>query len=778
MTNNSTPNKNSEETPISLGGCGPEISKTDEDSNSNSNSNTSHRRDDQPGPPLGHRLGITKASSQQLQKPSHPKFQYLSKIPSTTSTTGEDTPPHDNTSSPTEYNGKTYIEADENKEEDLDLPEKIHRGVAASIQIDLKRNLRTQQTHQQAIRPLFGASDHCIKGRDYYYDKYAPQKTNKLALGNHHEDATVDDDAQSSCSTLTTTRSMLLQQDECAITVSSLSVAKKETCDVGVAKAFPCRETGLAKREKPIRMGAKGNGREIANKNDNRKESSPPISLVSTGASSKSAPNPPEEAAEWNDESTKYRDVNIQSRGGRTPTQRPALAGRADSLNLDPKEMVGTTKESKVPVIQFRKEHQFACRGEDFIAVRAQLRKTFTTATVKPEEGRIDFFPLQKPTTPGKKAPTRPERKNPAAARLGVTSRFPSLQIEIPSVDSEGSWDPLHEHKEDEEAWANFGDEIGAQIEDLIPTMSHTSDESPFPFDIMDLEDFKGNDASFAALLDNDQNIGVDEVKQDTFLQISGKAQGQKKTRDTRKALSNGQQRRPPRRDKLQKPKLLGPLLEARFTRSYWRRLKHGNKDYNISKKGGRLVPTSNHSSERSESITDPGGVLLGNNISDDGIFPEVDEPWWEPDDTGSSLFADNAIETKFDVFEGKPNQDDGAMSAPATTTARILSSHRIRECEMVLGTISLSLDDILTAIDAADASFGLTEDQIASLQSLTPTPAEKASLLKPPLDLSLSEGEEFMMQMVGIPELEKKLEVLAFQNQFPISMERFCDGM
>ena len=350
MTNNSTPNKNSEETPISLGGCGPEISKTDEDSNSNSNSNTSHRRDDQPGPPLGHRLGITKASSQQLQKPSHPKFQYLSKIPSTTSTTGEDTPPHDNTSSPTEYNGKTYIEADENKEEDLDLPEKIHRGVAASIQIDLKRNLRTQQTHQQAIRPLFGASDHCIKGRDYYYDKYAPQKTNKLALGNHHEDATVDNDAQSSCSTLTTTRSMLLQQDECAITVSSLSVAKKETCDVGVAKAFPCRETGLAKREKPIRMGAKGNGREIANKNDNRKESSPPISLVSTGASSKSAPNPPEEAAEWNDESTKYRDVNIQSRGGRTPTQRPALAGRADSLNLDPKEMVGTTKESKAPL--------------------------------------------------------------------------------------------------------------------------------------------------------------------------------------------------------------------------------------------------------------------------------------------------------------------------------------------------------------------------------------------------------------------------------------------
>lgn len=643
--------------------------------------------------------------------------------------------------------------------EDLEPQERIDGRAGASKQHKQTKPPRTKQGQRRAIQPMFSDSDHLLRGQGYLYGKPVAERKTKIIL-NHRTNIDGEADTQSFSATLATTRSRLLQQhDDTAVNVSSRSLRKPATRNDGVVMKYPNQEAGLATGES-AKWDIKEEDKDEDNENegvDNREEF-PQVSLVNSRASSSSSGNSSTMSQYW------------------------TRSARNDSEYEN--------HDRKFPQT-------------------AQLQKEGNKTARHSEAEQINFFPLKKaPLTVVEKIATHRDRNT--GVNLGVTRRFPTRVENTPN----------NKHLQDDETWANFGEEIELRIEDVIPTSSRASDQSPFLFaDAFDLDDFK--DPSFTDLIGNEHYIATIEIEnweepeEEEKTEISGEDQVETQAIETCKTLpeENMEQPQQPNNKEKQPPKLLGPILEARFTRSYWRRHKRRSRKSKTKKNGGRYELQLDDETGKVENIAKPTGTLkpaklkeITKTMDTSGKLERTSELLGMPgklkntaEPTGALLVGaasegsheeeekekDDDNEEEYEVFpevewfEDKPSQSDDDMGAPVTPRAPILSRNRMQECKRILGAINWSLDDLVTMIDAVDASFGVTADQIVSLQSLIPTPAEKESLLKPPLGIGqLSEEEEFMAQMMGVPELEGKLEWLLFQCQFPVIIKRFCDGM
>ena len=638
--------------------------------------------------------------------------------------------------------------------QDFGTQERDHGRAVASKQHEREKSPQKKQGHRRAIQPMFNDSDHLLHGQGYLYGKPDTGRNKKLTYENQRTNLNSEGDVESSSSTLITTRSMGLQQhDDVVVTVLSHSAREHAAQNDGVVANYPIQEAGLATGE-----SAGWDTKEEISRNENegnKEQNLPPVYSASSRASSSSGSG----------------SISNVSQGW-------TLSARDDPEYDD--------HDVKYPkATQFLKEDK---------------------AIVRPPKAEhiINFFPLKKaPLTVVEKISTRHDWTT--GANLGVSSRFPTQVENTP-----------HKHLEDDETWANFGDEIELHIEDLIPTSSRGSDESPFPIfaDEFDLDDF--NDPSFTDLISSKHYKATIEEnnwkppKEEEKTETSAKDQVETQVMASCKTLPEENEEQPIDEEK-QPRKLLGPILEARFTRSYLRRLKRRNKKSKTRKNGDRYDLQLDDEPVKVKNIAKPKrtqkpGKLKKITVGASGKLESITELVEKTGNAKKSTESTGTLpigaaskgsygeekkeedyesEEEYEIFpevewvEHKPSQSDDSIGAPVPPRALILSWKRRQECKRFLDATNLSLDDLVIIIDAVDASFGLTADQIISLRSLIPTPAEKKSLLKLPLDSGrLDEEEEFMAQMVGVPELGEKIEWLLFQCQFPIFIKRFCDGM
>ena len=121
-----------------------------------------------------------------------------------TSTTGDITPPYNNTS-------RQYYEEEKEKQSDEEEKE------PCNATCEEKEKVKGHQEVLEQLRPLRHSESTIREAKDYYYGKRASNKESHFNK---------DIDAESSCSTLTTREDIFFNQDDCAITVSSFACNK------------------------------------------------------------------------------------------------------------------------------------------------------------------------------------------------------------------------------------------------------------------------------------------------------------------------------------------------------------------------------------------------------------------------------------------------------------------------------------------------------------------------------------------------------------------------
>jgi len=591
------------------------------------------------------------------------------------------------------------------KDDGEHLGDKIQKDTTCGIE-SRKMKPPTEQPRLLKIPPIFGRSDH--RTGVFCHDNVAMTKCHakqQARLANCQDDVQDElKETQDSFATWATTRSMS-NQDDCALTLPSLSVAKKERKSSRILNQNACLENKMRSKNSHETEAQNEHACSRATDTDDRIETSPPTYPARLSSSSHASTSPDYVAVL---EAGMEEDVLMAS--GSNATASTGLGEEKDPAGSD----------------------------------------------------NFDFFPLQSFVSVTKKEPS-------SGARLGVTSTFPSIKGTF-ARQSYGKMQDLslEESKADDEAWASFSEETDKYLIDL-PTQSNRNDELPFVFDIQRKQSDDDDDACFTALLANNNNGDGGNARKSEDLPY--KTHG-----EARKALAT------------RRPKLLGPLLEAQFSRSYCLRRKHSTKLADESLRGEGIPPISLSSSSappknQSSSILDLYALRPTLNCMEEenNSFLGKEERWWESENK-DVLPTSKKIANDDHAEKNRRVPKNSAVSPPTPSKRaiknRLLEPRRLLECEKVLGVIALPMYDLMTAIDSADSSAGLSEGQILSLQALVPTPVEKAKLFEPPINATLEEGEEFMMQLIGIPQLEKKLEVLMFQIQFPKSIERFCQGL
>jgi Formin Homology 2 Domain len=741
----------------------------------------------------GHdRTQPAKSALQDEDQPQRDKdFQKLSIIPSTTtSTTGGMTPPFDNTSLPS-----SVLSAHEDNQNQVDHREPsrkatIHPRFAQPVSIHATQNFR----HTRYLPPrheLFGVTD---------------------------LDAT-DELSRSSSSTLTTTRSMMLsRQKVCTITVSNdpdstTTESTKQDIHPSPSKRRPKiagHKPLSAQLRKPSKFEPLKTHVPIVTMKDASAKETTVIENGSTSGYVKSTLRIGSPDVSGVKKKVSIRG-NVQISTSRIELVKGSspFAATLTSGHVPPRSLPAGTTDKLIKAKDRARHSQRSVYdhadcdmenvGDTLEDLLTSGRKTPTARNV-----RVDFFPLQSSNSaPDIRSSIREER-------LGVTSNFPKHEWP-PTGSVESGWDPLHEDPKqafsnsmeggEPLAWATFG-----SFEDL----GYPSQLGSFEFENATIYSFPdGPDASIesedtSALLgfesaDKKENIvscAEDVIAPNNAAEGGGTTNDYKdhenstdsrKVTARRRGIGTKALQRQPRLDLLQTPKLLGPLLEARFTRSYWRRLNHTKKDSNkttvTTDKGQqrkaatadrdyevmeRSVAMEHATATSKDSVRHANGVALSNQ--------ECWESLWHPQDVTVSESCLDAAVQKEDAGWGTACLSD--------SEAKVLSQRRVRECDAVLAGMPMETNDILEAIDVADPSVPLDLKQLESLRSLVPTPAEERMLSKhailaqktPSIRIS-AKAEKFMLELSRLQGARQKLEAMMFHFEFNVDMDKMCKG-
>lgn len=510
----------------------------------------------------------------------------------TTSTTGGETPPFDNTTLSTPSQSSAQ---DTNRVKDM----AVYRSTHWTSQ-DLNRSANTtkglqhpflrskglgqlQQTGQASLRP--GVREPRKWQKEYSRTQMTKNEIVDDGVGvsvvtDEDDDDDTMDDMESSCSTLTTTRSMMMQQQnqEDVRIISSRRVnhrTEKQPSQISLPNAGPpVRQVPI---QKTGNTSSSRCGAFVENQSQCIEDPLPPISVPGEDASGHSQfqssclTKKKKGRGDWNLGPSEARSghsskVSSQEAAGRAPT---------DSAKLSlpsPIAFCGRTKSSD------QQEIAKSIQGD-----------------------RIDFFPMHIPLI-------KDTENDDAFPRLGASGRFPSLGRHPSTSSGEESWNPFHDDLDEncisdvnDSSWVNFGDiqSSGAWI-----GSEWVAAESPVSFPRKEVEGVEANDNSIAALLDDSPcSYGYEENNDSTSASldqlVGGSNHGNKENhlhsgtsfndanpdpqsyRDIQKTMTRGIEG--DGKSRKQTPKLLGPLLEKRFTRSYWRRFRGGKKDFSTT---------------------------------------------------------------------------------------------------------------------------------------------------------------------------------------------------
>ncbi|CAB9523754.1 activator of morphogenesis [Seminavis robusta] len=694
----------------------------------------------------------------QKQGPPH-KFQQLTKIPSSsTSTTGGLTPLFDNTGSSPSFSHHDNAERN---------PAHILTEEPAYAR---KANQHAQRSRSSAIHPPLNHASNAPQ-----YDKYN-------AIDGIVDLDITEDDVESSSSTLTTTRSMMLQQQEqCTITVSSAAHGKgaevynkkvhststsrfepkiydrqstnklfhkQDVINIGIAESAPAlrhlgRQPSADPAKKLLNVPTRSNTKIQATGNVPKKESSKTSTTLRPEESTSRSPD----IVDFSSKPTrKMHPAETQARG-HLPRFRGSNAD--DDLVVDK-----NTRLRKSPL---------------------------------QDVGRVEFFPLQTPSVP-----MAEHSDEEVPARLGVTSNFPSIS-RLPSESTDGNqgrdWDPFQDldpfqttvsNDEGELCWATFG-----SFEELYPGIDST--DSGYSF-----FSFHG-ETHDSAHLDDKENLmsnNSDESGTGSERKNAGWDMGAVEPRKTllRRGGTNTR-----KHSFFDKKKLLGPRLEARFTRSYWRRLKQNRDELSVTKQSTTVESlqageqAANEERQRPRVEIAPGDLPTKRGVQPATPATNNEDNWCESLSNFSWGFDQQPFGNRLEEVQ-PPGGDRGTSTNRnvvikigsakrndlfENSGVQVLSPRRVRECNAVLRGIAMETEQILAAIDVADVSPPLTLEQILGLRSILPTPVEERMLhqhvkVAPQagsgVDMS-DPGELFMLSLaVSINQARPKLEKMLFQ--------------
>ena len=669
-----------------------------------------------------------------VQNTDSSRYQYLLKIPSNTT---KETLLFDNTSQ-----GSFTASGDRDTRNGERMEDNKHQ-LPASSNRRMPRSDRGEKSNQHLL--TYNGADHKIQ--DYYYGKFMSEGKEEFSTGAYE-----DDDAESSCSTLTTTRSMLLQQQDCAVTVNSLSYSHKTSksdeevlqrpvaTDSEYSALLQNREISVSRIENVkadlhVETGIDGEGK--------CEERTYPL-------------DSPCAVAKSND-------------GSSIPARQPTTSSRdeATALISSPR----TPKPQAKPACKSWVPSGTNSEGDNFLAVKSRLKRVPITDNARLEEERIELFPK-------KRSPDGTADRKHSPSRLGVTCNFPSAPKNAPTSNICEHWDPLHEKTDSvnkEETWEGFGIPLDPHQGDLVPSQSSASDESPFPFDMMVPEKREPDFSGTPLLLETGQNEYERPATEnsDEVDALKPECQGKSKQRDIRKLLAKGGGRaqRRLRRDFLQGPKLLGPMLESRFTKSYWRRLQH--------QQNNEAAPSQSLDDKVFLSQSSSGCQLEGKQSGDSFEF-NAEDIWWE-----SSGSSGNEVD-----HSGRPAEAEAqtfeVVNAEFRGQLQTFYLERVQACESFLqANNAQDHGDLLASIDAADTSgLSLTLEHIFALKSLVPTREEEGATTSyqtnvrdKAIRVTSTTGEKFIAAMAGINELKQKLEALEFQLEFPKAIDKIFAG-
>jgi hypothetical protein len=738
-------------------------------------------------PPLDHASDRTQHEPAKCDK----DFQQLSNTPSTTtSTTGGLTPPSGNTASPSSIASG-------------------HEGNPQQVLVDH----RDKPSRKATIQPRMTQPVRIQARRDPRRASSLPPRHELVGLADFD---TTDELSKSSSSTLTTTRSMMLQQQHaCTITVTSDS----DTTTTNLTKQDP--QPAASKRWP--KMGARQSTSDQFRKSSKYEsmKTHVPSSTMNDGAcaNEKVVPQhgsnhgymmPSTVPINSPDASGAIPNVLI---GGNVqiPSSRidPVKGASPFAATLTPGQVPPRSRatgfadkliETKDRVRQYeRSVHDHAARDMPLDNARDSLEELGTyyysreTPTARPV--RVDFFPLQvSKSTADKSSPIGEER-------LGVTSNFPK-HAWTHTGNVETAWDPLHEEAFSDSrdrgeplAWATFG-----SVEDLgYPSKLGSFDVgNSTVYSFPDSHDASCESEDTSALLGSENDATKDNIVciAEDVSETNNATDGDDtatnnnhpttNSTDARKVLARQRGigtkalQRQPRLEFLQTPKLLGPLLEARFTRSYWRRLNHANKGSRSTVAIDKRHRTKGDAVDRDLQVMErsvaeePDSVWQANGDAISG------QDWW-----GALWHEQEATVSESNLEQAVQKVDDGWVTAPLWAgEAKVLSQRRVSECDAVLAGIPLDTNDILEAIDVADPTAPLDLKQLESLRSLVPTPTEERMLSKhsisarktPSICIS-AKAEKFMLELSGVEGARQKLEAMMFPFEFNVDVGKMCKG-
>ena len=389
--------------------------------------------------------------------------------------------------------------------------------------------------------------------------------------------------------------------------------------------------------------------------------------------------------------------------------------------------------------------------GDDFVAIKSRLKKVSPPRNHKDDE-KLELFPMQQRAQSSnnkgiESSPTRHGIDQDAVdVCLGACGKFPSFESTFDPAFSADDWDPLYDEEKrsdyDDKSWAVFG---GEQKLDRYPVDAYEG--------IAMLE--SQQESTFQDTL----NTSIDALLENKDSALRSRA----RRPDIRKAFARGghgsafQLVQVSNRDIFKKPRLLGPLLVERFTRSYWRRLEQQ----------GSLVNTAHLATNQKQPVNDESNSTaqrIQKSLSDDVSGPAM-------------------LDAKENCTSGASNRCPETKLATSKPLVRRANEESKPKNQILVERYSAGLDKldigILDMVESCIEWEPLSVKDIQRLQTSIPKQGEEEETVLGFLKESVpsDKGIAFLAKLLSIQDVRMKLDTIVFCKTFPDSMAKFSSG-